>query len=144
MKKFNVLIVAVWLAIFGLATVPTSNVANPPDWHDLLISEINTKFADMTWASPTNEKGEPLALNESSATQFYLNYTFTTVLFFLAALNIAFYAGKGKFGKWGKIIAKRWQNALSPIRTGLALRRRQKQDTRLRSDQPFEESFPEG
>lgn len=99
MKWLNLTVVAIWLTIFGTSTVPTNEVMS--DWHDSVVYEVNNAFADYVWINPSNNKGEAIAMNDSAATQFYLRHTFTTLLFFLFALNVAFYAGRGDIRRLG-------------------------------------------
>ncbi len=137
MKKFNLLVVSLWLAVFGISTVPTNGEF--VDFHDELIYWVNDQFADLTWASPVKNGNELIPLVESEATQYFLRYTFSTIIFFLAALNIAFYAGNGTIRKWGGMVVTRWQFATKPIRERLALRQRQKQGIQLRGDPPLDD-----
>lgn len=139
MKWFNLTFVAIWLTIFGTSTVPTNEVMS--DWHDAVVYEVNNAFADYVWISPSNNKGEAIALNDSAATQFYLRHTFTTLLFFLFGINVAFYAGNGAIGRrfgdgaymihwfreeiWGKQIKSRYLERQARRRS----RQREEEDT---------------
>ena len=93
MKTFNIAVVAIWLVIFGVATTPTNN--EMVDWHDNAVYEVNNLFANYVWVAPHNDKGEAIPFASSDTTQFYLRHTFTSLLFFIFALNISFYTGRG-------------------------------------------------
>lgn len=103
MKTFNIAVVAIWLVIFGVATTPTNN--EMVDWHDNVVYEVNNLFANYVWVAPHNDKGEAIPFASSDTTQFYLRHTFTSLLFFIFALNISFYTGRGDIQQLSSSVA---------------------------------------
>jgi hypothetical protein len=100
MKWFNFTVIAALLGLFWISTTP----AEPNTAKYRLVGNVNAAFADMTWDSPTvyNSNGnEALALDQSEATQYYLRNWFGVMVWILASLNLAFYAGKASnHEKW--------------------------------------------
>lgn len=140
MKRFNVLVVALWLFVFFCSLHQGPQLNHESQYERLpyrVMSEVVYQFNGAFYGTWTADPGEPITvpvkvllvdghieteyltqssysyLADSRMTQTILANSMPLLLFFMLALNIAFYAAKGTYGRWTKHaknhVSARWQ-----------------------------------
>lgn len=148
MKKFNLLVVVAWFFMFTLSFhVGPAYQGELEEEHGIhyIVSSTIFKFNEMVWSNcgwcvepsesvrievgtiasnaPIYEMHKSYAsLTDNRLTVTILRNTFPSLLVFMGALNIAFYAGRGDFGK----MRTRTQHSVAAWWHGVQFRRRQK------------------
>jgi len=104
MKYLNILVLVVFLMMYGLSVVP---INHDSVWHGQAVLDTNMLLADLTGEMATLRYGGEttyLPLDSPEATRFYLADIFVHGLLLMFVFNTFFYAGKGsgsgKFGEW--------------------------------------------
>jgi|SRR3989344_2792759 len=106
MRIFNLAVTTIWVAMFWMSLTPT-NSTGPYDLHDEIINTVNYQLAVTLDGTAISAEGYAIPMNESEFTQSYLREYFGWFMFWMASLNLVFYAGKGTFGKAsGAIMAR--------------------------------------
>lgn len=93
MKKFNIAVVVLWLTMFGMACMPTHETYEDHNWHDEIISLINSSFYSVA-GMPTEEMANIPFWSEKLAL-LYLQITFFHLLFFVLCLNVVAWVKDG-------------------------------------------------
>ncbi len=131
MKKFNVLVVAIWLTIFFCSLVETSEIY-PGELENLggpsqLMAKMVLSFNETVWSNchwcgvpdksvivmsgtidgnPVHgESNEYSNLADNRLTETILRNTMPLLLMFMLATNLAFYTGRGDIRRLGGNIA---------------------------------------
>src|SRR3989338_1667190 len=108
MRIFNLTVTTIWVAMFWMSLTPT-NSTGPYDLHDEIINTVNYQLAVTLDGTAISAEGYAIPMNESEFTQSYLREYFGWFMFWMASLNLVFYAGKGPFRQESRPIISKQQ-----------------------------------